>query len=274
MKNILLSICLIGLTACPTQPSSEGQSCKIDEDCQTELVCEDQICKKEEEIDFTTTLSSTTEESPTTTEISTSGEPTTSLGSSSTTIEYDLGNPGVPSICNPDGIVDGIEECDDLVDINCHNCLKDRYVFVTSFPVTTPFPSNACNFAGQLTFGLDLNFKPLVHYINSDLNDYVIFGSNSRYILSTGDLFAENFEDIINDNNILNAPSFDEYGNFQSVYVWTGNDEWNCKDWYIWSGSSILGKSDELDFWWNTNPDRNILGNCNESYHLYCIEDY
>lgn len=269
MKNTLISICLISLLGCSNQ-SSEGQHCQIDSDCLSEFICEDEVCQKQDQVEVPTT-SSTSEN--TTTEISTSDEPTTSLGSSSTTIEYDLPMPMVPNTCDPNGVLEYFEECDDLIELNCHNCWKDRYIFVTSFPITgMPFPYNVCNLAGQLGIDENLNFKPLLHYNDSSLNDVV--GSYSRrYILTTGDIFAEKFENIINDD-VLNAPSFDEYGNFQSVNVWTGNATWNCGDWSYLTHSSILGKSDDVNLWWNAGTGRNDVGECLDSYHLYCIEDY
>src|SRR5688572_17675932 len=158
--NKIFLISTLFIIGCPSDENNEGKSCVLDQQCGDGLVCEDEVCKKEE-IDITTTSSSTTDLILT----STSDISTTSLDPTSTTgILPDLPNPSLPTACDKDGIVDGIEECDDLIDANCHECKKDRYIFVTSFAVSgMPFPAQVCNQASinGLFFDSGLNFKPL-----------------------------------------------------------------------------------------------------------------
>lgn len=252
---------------------------------------------------MTTEVTSTTEIVPhTTTDTfgTTENTITTSTTTGNTTVETSFStstaptsgqNPDLPfpAICG-DGILQAGEECDDRLPpdptykAECHNCIYDRKIFIST-PPFFPAPAyvnkslllqilygnckNNAESGGINTFG----FRPIISWQGYNWYDK-LNDSGGRYVLPNGDIFANSYNDIMN-NIIITAPIYTATGEVFGGYVWTGINSSDptdhCNNWTNSTSSDygIRGYTLEKDESWIFHGK----SQCSEAMLTYCIQD-
>lgn len=176
-------------------------------------------------------------------------------------------------------------ECDNN-DSNCHNCIRDRLIFVTSEDVfgdwgKSPTLDDKCNqlaYKAGLLDGYDKRFNTWISTSKIDARDR-FYHSPGRYVLVDGTVIANNWDDLV-DGSIQNPIELDENGEIVHDIVWTGTHfdgtkiEGNlCNDWTIKEliTEGYYGYSVDANQWTEVN-DGTGPAYCGEWAYLYCIE--
>jgi hypothetical protein len=171
-----------------------------------------------------------------------------------------------------------------LILVNTHAMAAPSRVFVTS---TTYFGGGVgglsaadveCNLAAQRgSLG-----GTYTAWLSDDMTNAAdrVYHNPDGYITTNGDMVANNWEALINADNVdlLHTINYDEYGaDVGTVQPWTGTYEngqataYNCNNW-ISSSSDDRGTAgltnDDGWYWSEYVNDR-----CNSPYPLYCFED-
>lgn len=195
---------------------------------------------------------------------------------------------GAPATCG-DGSVSADEECDDNLDARCHECIRDRLVFVTSQPVLGNFASEAdldymCNHLASLA-GLIPDDQPSFRAwlsISTASAAQRLYHSPGRYVRTDGAIFALDWDAIVA-GDLQNPLNVDESRVEQNVPVWTGTqpdgsatpDSTFCMDWRAndFGLLATWGHSDYLDSRWTQWTDDTVNPtDCGKMRALYCFE--
>jgi len=198
------------------------------------------------------------------------------------------GSSGAAVICG-DNVAAGDEECDNDLDPACHDCIRDRRIFVTAPPEFTADlgsmeeADDECNYRAAVAGLIDPSTYPFKAWLSTQGSSAAnrMFHSRGRYVLTSGDIFAPSWDGLVA-GQIFHAPEFDEYGEPQSLGVWTGTlpdgaaaPGTNCDDWTTLSleGKATWGLSDGVGATWTqwTDPDTNPT-DCLSSMAFYCVE--
>ncbi|HRI09918.1 MAG TPA: DUF4215 domain-containing protein [Nannocystaceae bacterium] len=193
-----------------------------------------------------------------------------------------------------DGLVyQGFEECDDgnqdPAD-GCDNaCIRDRLVFVTDKELG---PHNIVGLAGAdlecrkqaLAAGLDAPHAKFMAWLSDPTQSPAdrFWRSTGRYVLITGEVVAENWDDLT-DGTLAHGIDRTADGTlFYEAAVWTATqingqsfDDGNyCQNWSSNDPDlqSRVGLSGYADAWW-TDLD-GILTGCGGGGALYCFEQF
>lgn len=184
--------------------------------------------------------------------------------------------------------VEGDEECDSD-DPGCHGCIRDRLIFVTAESISGAFASEGdlpyyCNhfadLAGLLT-DHQRRFQPWLSNGSASASDRLDH-SPGRYVLLSGDVVAESWEDLV-DGELLHAPNIDEFGELRELEVWTGSlpdgstapgaadcDGWFLDDINVKGSWGHSGYPDGRWSYWADASDNPTT--CAAEFSLYCVE--
>jgi len=202
------------------------------------------------------------------------------------------GGPGAstgPAATCGDGSVGAGEECDDKLDARCHDCVRDRLVFVTSQTVLGNFASEAdldylCNHLASLA-GLIPDDQPSFHaWLSTSTASAAdrLYHSPGRYVRTDGAIFALSWDAIVA-GDLENPLNVDESRVEQNGPVWTGTqpdgsatpDSAFCMDWRANAFGLLAnwGRSDYLDSRWTQWTDDTVNPtDCGKKRALYCFE--
>lgn len=195
---------------------------------------------------------------------------------------------GPAAVCG-DGVLEGEEECDDLGQTSCFNCVWDRLVFVTSkSDHGGDFAADAdmdyyCNHLAAVA-GLLMNSQPRFKaWVSTTTQSAAerLYHSPGRYVLRNGLVFAQSWDALVA-GQILNPLNVDENSQTKNASVWTdtrpdgsampGN---HCEDWTSPSFElkAYLGNSTATDGSWtlDTGEATNPV-DCLDTAALYCFE--
>lgn len=180
------------------------------------------------------------------------------------------------------------DECDDEKSVDCHACIRDRLVFVTSVNVEGDFGikpglDDLCN---QLASDAGLlidhkkRFRPWISTSTQDAIDR-FHHSPGRYVLVNGDIFAASWDAIIA-GELQHPLNIDENGAEKSDIVWTNTlpdgraapNSDHCGDWSVnnQSSSACFGYSTNVDGQWTHATDGTCPTQCGDAAALYCLE--
>ena len=193
------------------------------------------------------------------------------------------------AVCGDGFIHDGEEWCDDgnlIDDDGCNSlCHADRLVFVTEELWGAPEIGSVdaaivkCKVAAK-AYGHP-RWEKFRAWISDDDESAaeILYHSKGRYILSTGDVIAENWDDLV-DGTLLHPIDRGIDGLFLQVPVFTGTapdgstvPDGNCKGWTTGSIDPVVyGYSDLADGGWTYYAKGG--GTCDDGGHLYCFEGW
>lgn len=179
------------------------------------------------------------------------------------------------SICG-DGIIAEDEECEDIIDNHCENCIKPRRVFVTDDTYTGLFmdkSNDLCIEQAKKANLTDYSWVSWVSLSEEDAKDK-FYKSPFRYELLDGTIIADNYEELIS-GVLQHEININQYGEIINDRVWTGTNEfgeyskYNCKDWLMYRVFGTYGSTSDKGLNW-TNVG---ITECYNGLRLYCIED-
>lgn len=178
-----------------------------------------------------------------------------------------------------DGILHESEECDDALEVNCHNCWFDRKIFTlwnkTFYPGVDDMSfdnlHNECQLAAQSAGILTFDFKPLIYFSGQSAFENIT-PTGGRYINTDGSIFVNSFDDMIN-NQIVNTPNHGADGSEKNSWIWAGDSINNCGIWTNTEGQGRIGLNNDKVKWFGPQ-EGDYYTNCNFWGHgIYCIQD-
>lgn len=217
---------------------------------------------------------------------------TTSSGTTGldTSMGATLGPTTSPAAVCGNGLMESEEECDALDDLHCHDCVRDRLVFVTSQMVVGDFASDkdldyTCNhlaaIAGLMVDDPQRRFRAWISTSSASAADR-LHHSRGRYVLRNDTVFAQNWDAIVSGE--LQSPlNITEWNAVRSVAVWTETlsdgsaiagttycQDWSADDFGLYA---TWGHSDYIDERWTQWPDSAVNPtDCSGMAAFYCFE--
>lgn len=221
---------------------------------------------------------SMSESASATSESSTTGETTDATTAEPTPV---CGN-GVVEPFGPDP-----EECDvadPKTNLRCHECLKDRVVFVSSTKHAgyklggVGLADSVCfNRAGDVGLPDPLNYRAWISDSEVDARDRIKPG-RGRLVLVNGLVVAQSWEALLAGE--LERPiDTTEKGEIFQTYVWTGTrpdgtkvpDSTHCGDWMVLE-EGYVGETVEMTGEWTLSQGLSNPDSCVSSWPFYCFE--